>query len=450
MRNAPLEELVAAAVKRAQTLGATDAECTASEGAEFSVSVRKGEVEKLKEAGSKAVGLRVLIGKKQGSAYTSDLTPEGVEQMVRAALELAHITSEDPFAGLPDPEELGKLEGDLELFYEETALVPAEQKISIARQAEAAAMAADERIANSEGAGFGSYAGSRVFANSRGFVGSYRTSSCSLSTTPVAKLGDSMERDYWYTMARQFSKLESPESVGRKATERAVRRLGARKIDTQKAPIIFDRTLAPSLLGHIFDAASGETIYRKSSFFVDKLGQSVASEKLTLIDDATLVGRFGTSPYDDEGVTSRRTPILEKGVLKNYMLNTYTGRKLGMKTTGNASRGLSGAPSISHGNLFLEPGELTQEQIFKAIGRGLFVTELIGFGVNIVTGDYSRGAVGLWIEGGEIAYPVSEITIAGNLKEMLMDIAYVGSDLEFRGSVNSPTLAIGEMMISGQ
>ncbi len=445
-----LEELVAGAVKRALTLGATDAECTASEGAEFSVSVRKGEVDKLTEAGSKAVGLRVLVGQKQGSAYTSDLTREGVEQMVRAALELAQITSEDPFAGLPEPSELGKLDGDLALFYEETALVPAETKIAYARQAEAAALAADERIANSEGAGFGSYAGQRVFGNSRGFLGSYRTSSCSLSTTPVAKQGDAMERDYWYTIARQFSKLESPESVGRKAAARAVRRLGARKLDTQKAPVVFDRTVAKSLLDHIFDAASGETIYRKSSIFVDKLGETVASKKLTLVDDATLVGLFGTSPYDDEGVPSRRTPILENGVLKNYLLNTYTAKKLGMKTTGNASRGLSGASSISHGNLFLEPGDLTQEEIFKAVGTGLFVTELIGFGVNIVTGDYSRGAVGLWIEGGELAYPVSEITIAGNLKQMLNDVSYVGSDLEFRGSVNSPTLVIGEMTISGQ
>ena len=354
------------------------------------------------------------------------------------------------FCGFTPAKRGGKLDGDLALFYEETALVPAETKIAYARQAEAAALAADERIANSEGAGFGSYAGQRVFGNSRGFLGSYRTSSCSLSTTPVAKLGDAMERDYWYTIARQFSKLESPESVGRKAAARAVRRLGARKLDTQKAPVVFDRTVAKSLLDHIFDAASGETIYRKSSIFVDKLGESVASKKLTLVDDATLVGLFGTSPYDDEGVPSRRTPILENGVLKNYLLNTYTAKKLGMKTTGNASRGLSGASSISHGNLFLEPGDLTQEEIFKAVGTGLFVTELIGFGVNIVTGDYSRGAVGLWIEGGELAYPVSEITIAGNLKQMLNDVAYVGSDLEFRGSVNSPTLVIGEMTISGQ
>ncbi len=445
-----LEEMTSAVVKRALALGATDAECTASEGAEFSVSVRKGEVEKLKEAGSKAIGLRVLMGRKQGSAYTSDLSKEGLEQMVKAAVELAHITTEDPHAGMPDPSELGKIDGDLGLFFEETALVPTDQKIDYAKRAEAAAMAADERISNSEGAGFGSYAGQRVFANSRGFVGSYRSSTCSLSTTPVAKLGDAMERDYWYSMARQFSKLESPELIGKKAAERALRRLGARKVDTQKALIIFDPTVARSLLDHIFEAASGDSIYRKSSFWVDKLGQKVASEKLTLVDDATLPATFGACPFDDEGVPSRRTLILEKGVLKNYLLNTYTARKLGMKTTGNASRGLCGAPSISHGNLMLEPGELTQEEIFRKVGRGLFVTELIGFGVNLVTGDYSRGAAGLWIEGGEPAFPVSEITIAGNLNQMLMDIAYVGNDLELRGSVNSPTLVIGEMTISGQ
>ncbi len=445
-----LEELAATAVKRALALGASDAECTASEGAEFSVSVRKGEIEKLKEAGSKAIGLRVLIGKRQGSAYTSDMTPDGVESMIRSAIELANITTEDPFAGMPEASELGSITGDLKLFYEETALVPADRKIEYARRAEAASLAADPRIANSEGAGFGSYAGSRTFANSRGFTGSYRTSSCSLSTSPVAKLDDHMERDFWYSIARQFSKLESPEYVGQKAAERAVRRLGARKIATQKAPVIFDPRVSRSLLDHIFEAASGETIYRDASIFVGELGNKVASDKLTLVDDGTLEGLFGTSPFDDEGVPSQRTPILENGVLKNYLLNTYTGRKLGMKTTANAARGLSGAPSISHGNLFLQPGEKSQEEIFAAIGTGLFVTELIGFGVNIVNGDYSRGAAGLWIENGEPAYPVSEITIAGNLKEMFQNVAYVGSDLEFRGSVSAPTIAIGEMTISGQ
>ena len=445
-----LEELAAAAVKRALALGASDAECTASEGAEFSVSVRKGEIEKLKEAGSKAVGLRVLIGKRQGSAYTSDMTTDGVESMIRSAIELANITTEDPFAGMPEASELGTIKGDLKLFYEETAQVPADHKIEYARRAEAASLAADPRIANSEGAGFGSYAGSRTFANSRGFTGSYRTSSCSLSTSPVAKLDDHMERDFWYSIARQFSKLESPEYVGQKAAERAVRRLGARKIATQKAPVIFDPRVSRSLLDHIFEAASGETIYRDASIFVGELGNKVASDKLTLVDDGTLEGLFGTSPFDDEGVPSQRTPILENGVLKNYLLNTYTARKLGMKTTANAARGLSGAPSISHGNLFLQPGEKSQEEIFAAIGTGLFVTELIGFGVNIVNGDYSRGAAGLWIENGEPAYPVSEITIAGNLKEMFQNVAYVGSDLEFRGSVSAPTVAIGEMTISGQ
>ena len=310
--SANLEEVAAEVVKRAMSLGASDAECTAAEGAEFSVSVRKGEVEKLKEAGSKAIGLRVLMGQKQGSAYTSDLSKEGLEQMVRAAVELAQITSEDPHAGLPDPSELGKIEGDLGLFFEETALVPADEKIAYAKRAEAAAMSADERIFNSEGAGFGSYAGQRVFANSRGFVGSYRSSTCSLSATPVAKLGEAMERDYWYSMARQFSKLESPEYVGKKAAARALRRLGARKVDTQKAPIIFDTTVARSLLDHIFDAASGDSIYRKSSFLVDKLGESIASDKLTLVDDATLPGTFGACPFDDEGVASRRTLILER------------------------------------------------------------------------------------------------------------------------------------------
>ncbi len=445
-----LAELAAETVKQAMARGATDAECTIAEGSEFSANVRMREVESLKEAGSRAAGLRILIGKHTGSAYTSDLSPEGVQRMVASAIELASITSEDPHAGLPDSEEFGALSGDLRLYCVDVERLETPVKIEMARAAEAAALDTDARITNSEGASFASHLGRRVFANSRGFVGEYRSSYCSLSAVPVAREGDSMERDYWVSIARGFAGLEPPDQVGRVAAERALRRLGARKVETQRVPVVFEPRTARSLLDNIFEAAHGESIYRHASFLAGKLGEKVASENLTIIDDGTLPGLFGTSPFDDEGVPTRRTAVIERGVLKSYLLNTYTARKLAMKTTGNASRGLSGNAGIGHGNLFIERGERTPAEILASIPNGFYVTELIGSGVNIVTGDYSRGAAGLWIRNGELAFPVSEVTIAGNLNNMLMDMEAIGSDLEFRGSVAAPTLLIREMTVGGR
>jgi PmbA protein len=289
-----------------------------------------------------------------------------------------------------------------------------------------------------------------LFANSRGFVGSYRQSSCSLSATPVAREGDSMERDYWYSTARSHATLDSPLSIGRKAAERTVRRLGARKVSTQKVPVVFDAMTARSLLGEIFEAVEGTAVYQKASFLAGKLGERVAAESVTVVDDGTIPGLFGTSPFDDEGVPTRRTVVIDRGVLRSYLLNTYTACKLGLRTTGSAARGITGNASVGHGNLYLEKGGKSPEEIIRGIGKGLYVTELIGSAVNIVTGDYSRGAAGQWIENGEFAYPVSEITIASNLLQMLMDIECIGSDLEFRGSVASPTVMIREMTVSGQ
>ena len=445
-----LTDVAMLAIEEARRAGVTDAECSIAEGDEFSAAIRKGEVESLKEAGSRGAGIRVLLGKRSGSAYTSDLTPDGIVAMVRGAVEIASITEEDPWAGLPDDSEFGQLKEDLGLYHTNVEALSTEVKIERARAAEAVALEADPRIANSEGSSFDSYTGSHVFANTRNFVNSYRTSSCSLSVVPVAREGATMERDYWATSARDASKLESPEYVGRKAAERVLRRLGARKIPTQKAPVIFESRVARSLLDHIFDAVNGGAVYRKSSFLAGKLGETIASPCLTLIDDSTIPGLFGTSPCDDEGVASRRTVVVDKGVLSSYLLNTYSARRLGLKTTASASRGLTGAPGVGHGNLYLEPGEQTPEEMFKTIGSGLFVTELIGFGVNTVTGDYSRGAVGLWIENGEIAFPVSEVTIASTLQQMLVGIEAVGSDLEFRGSIASPAILVREMTISGQ
>ncbi len=445
-----LSELAADVVRRAMAAGASDAECTLAEGAEFSASVRMRELEQLKEAGSRAAGLRILVGRKTGASYTSDLSPEGIELLVRSAIELADLTSEDPHAGMPDDDELGTIAGDLGLYSAETEALEPQLKIQAAKRAEAAALDADPRITNSEGGSFDAYAGRHIFANSRGFVGEYRSSYCAVSAVPVARDGESMERDYWSHSARRFADLESPEHIGRTAARRALRRLNPVKVETQKVPVVFEPGVARSLLDSVCDAVHGMSVYRNESFLAGRLGEKVAADTVTIIDDGTLPGLFGTSPFDDEGVRSRRTPVIERGVLKSYLLNSYAARKLSMKTTGNASRGITGNAGIGHGNFFLEKGVQTPEEIIAGIANGFFVTELMGFGVNIVTGDYSRGASGLWIRNGELAFAVSEVTIAGNLKDMLMGIETVGSDLEFRGSLTAPTIKIGEMTVAGK
>lgn len=444
------EAIAARCVELAMSLGATGAEATVVDGDEFEVQVRLGEIETLKEAGSRAAGVRLLYGRRAGSAYTSDLSEEGLRKMVRSAAELAKISTEDPHLGLPDPSELGALEGDLALWDDRVTALDAQFKIEQARLCERAALDFDPRISNSEGAGFGTYSGWRSFANSHGFLGSFRSTSCSLSVVPVVKSGESLERDWWASSARAYAKLESPEYVGRRAAERVLRRLGARKAATQKVPVVFEPRVARSLVGHIFAAVNGDAVWRKASFLAESLGRKVASSCVTVIDDSTLAGLAGTAPFDAEGAPARRTVVIEDGVLASWLLNCYTARKLGMKTTGNAARGVAGNPGTGHGNLYMAPGGQTPEQIIAGMKNGLYVTELLGSGVNIVNGDYSRGAAGLWIENGELAWPVQEITIAGNLREMLERIEAVGSDLEFRGSVACPTLLIGEMTVSGQ
>ena len=443
-------QLPADIVRGALERGATDAECTLAAGEEFTARVRLGSLETLKQSGSLGVGLRVLIGKRAGSSYTSDLSDDGIRQMVDSALELARIATEDPHAGLPDADELGSIEGDLQLESDDLNSIDSRERIEQAIIAERAALDADARIVNSEGASFDSYAGGRAFANSRGFTGAYRSTSCALSVTAVAKQNGHMERDYWHSPARSIAALEPADEVGRKAAERTLRRLGARKIPTCRVPVVFEPRTARSLLGHIFEAVSGDSVYRHASFLAGSMGQKIASDEVTLIDDSTIPGLFGTSPFDSEGVPSRRTVVIERGVLRSWLLNTYTARKLGLKTTGNASRGIAGNAGVGHGNFFLSPGVSTAEELVRGIARGLYVTELIGFGVNVVTGDYSRGAAGLWIENGEFAYPVSEITIAANLLDMLKGITAVASELDFRGSTASPALVIGEMTVSGQ
>ena len=450
-----LASLAAQVIERARAAGATDAEAVVSEGDEFSVSVRMGEVETLEESGSRGMGLRVLLGQRSASASTSDLTPDGIEQMVSGAMALVRVTEEDSFAGLPEDSEYGQLTEDLKLYFDDVYSLPAVERIAQARRAEAAALGYDARIANSQGGSFSAATGRRVLANSRGFLGSYRTSYCGISAAPLAvDAGGAMQRDSWYSSARRMSDLESPESIGEEAARRALRRLGARRVPTQRVPIVFSPEVSRSLLGHLFEAASGDSIWRSASFLAGQLGEAIATPHLTIIDDHTMilpggVGGFGTSPFDGEGLPTRRTVVVEDGVLKTYLLNTYSGRKLGMRSTGNATRGLGGSSGIGAGNLYLKPGNVSPEAILKEIPAGLYVTSLMGFGANLVTGDYSRGASGLWIENGELTHAVEEVTIAGNLREIYKNITAIGDDLVFRGSIAAPTLRIDGMTIAG-
>jgi PmbA protein len=450
-----LESLAADVVVLAMKAGASDAEAVVREGDEFSVNVRLGEVETLKESGSRGLGLRVFRGTRSASASTSDLTADGIRLLVEGAMALAEVTEEDPFSGLPETAEFGSLPQDLHLYHEDVYSLSGAERIEWARRAEAAAMAADPRITNSDGGSFEAATGRKVLANSRGFVGGYRTSYAGVSAAPLAKdANGQMQRDGWWSSARRLGDLESPESIGAEAARRTVRRLGARRVPTQRVPLVFAAEVARSLIGSLFEAASGDAIWRHASFLAGKLGEPIAVPGVTIVDDNAMllptgVGGFGTSPFDSEGLPSLRTVIVEDGVLQTYLLNTYTARKLGMKSTHNASRGLAGTPGIGCGNLYLEPGTLTPEQIIADVPAGLYVTGLMGPGYNSVTGDYSRGATGLWIENGQLTHAVEEITVAGNLADMLRNITALGSDLVFRGSVASPTLRIDGMTIAG-
>ena len=446
-----LKELAQDLVRRAMQHGASAAECVIREGDEFSTLVRLGQVETLKESGSRAIGVRVFFGKRSASTHSSDFSRAGLDRMLSSALELAKITSEDPFAGIPEQEQLGSIPGNLDLYSSDVYSLPGPDRIEYARRAEKAALDVDPRIKNSDGGSFDAATGHKILANSQGFLGEYRRSYCSVSAVPIAQdENGAMQRDYWYSVARSLGRLESPEHVGKVAAERTLRRLGARKVKTQKVPIIFDPLVSTSILEHIFEGVNGDSVYRGASFLAGKLGQKIAASGVTVIDDGTMVGGFGTSPFDGEGVPTRRTVVIDQGVLSSYLLNTYTAKKLKLKTTGNASRGLAGTPGIGPVNYFLQPGSRTPQQLIGDVKDGLYVTEFMGMGVNLVTGDYSRGASGMWISNGELAYPVEEITVAGNLKDMFLNISEVANDLEFRGSVAAPTLRIDGLTVGGE
>jgi PmbA protein len=446
-----LKSIAVDIVARAMKGGASAAECVVREGDEFSTLVRLGQVETLKESGSKSIGVRIFFGQRAASTYSSDFSREGLDRMVKSALELAKITSEDPFAGIPDASQLGQVSGDLVLYHADVYSLPGADRIDYARRAEKAALDFDPRIKNSEGGSFDAATGHKVLANSHGFVGEYRRSYCSLAAVPIAQSDDgAMQRDYWYSVARTLKKLDSPEQVGKVAAERTLRRLGARKVKTAEVPVIYDPLVATSILEHIFEGVNGDSVYRGASFLAGKLGQKIAGDNVTVIDDGTMLGGFGTTPFDGEGIPTQRTVVVENGVLKSYLLNTYTAKKLRLKTTANASRGLAGTPGIAPGNYFLQPGVKTSRELISEIKEGLYVTEFLGQGANLVTGDYSRGASGMWISGGEFAYPVEEITVAGNLKDLFFNISEIANDLEFRGAIAAPTIRVDGLTVGGE
>lgn len=446
-----LKEVATDIVRRAMKGGATAAECVVREGDEFSTLVRLGQVETLKESGSRAIGVRVFFGQRAASTYSSDFSRAGLDRMLSSALELAKITSEDPFGGIPPADQMGQIVGDLDLYHEDVYSLPGPERIDYARRTEKAALDFDPRIKNSEGGSFDAATGHKVLANSHGFVGEYSRSYCSVAAVPIAQTEDGgMQRDYWFSVARMLKKLDAPEKVGRIAAERTIRRLGARRVKTARVPVVFDPMVSTSILEHIFEGINGDSVYRGASFLAGKLGEKIAGDNVTVIDDGTIPGGFGTSPFDGEGIPTRRTVVIENGVLKSYLLNTYTAKKLGLQTTANASRGLAGTPGIGPGNYFLQPGQKSAKELIANIKEGLYVTEFLGQGVNLVTGDYSRGASGLWISNGELGYPVEEITVAGNLKDLFFNISEIASDLEFRGSVAAPTIRVDGLTVGGE
>lgn len=436
-----LNQLAELALAHAKQLGATDAEVEVSVSVGQNVTVRLDEVETIEYNRDKGMSITAYIGQQKGAASTSDLSRAAIERTVAAACAIARYTAADEAAGLPDAHRLARPPyADLGLHTPWRVDVP--QSIEIARRMEAAAFAVDKRIDNSEGATVTSHDGDFVYANSRGFIGGYPTSRVSLSAAVIASAEDgAMQRDYWYSVARGEAGLDSPEDVGRLAGERTVRRLGARRVATGDFPVLFDPSMAAGLIGHFVGAVSGSSLYRKASFLLDSLGTRIFAPIVTIRENPHMHGALGSAPFDAEGVATAPRDLVTAGTLNGYFLGSYSARKLGMQSTGNAG---------GNHNLIVEPGPLDFNGLVREMGRGVVVTELMGQGVNNVTGDYSRGAVGFWVENGEIAWPVEEITIASNLKDMFNGIVALGSDVEAKGSRRVGSILIDRMSVAGE
>ncbi|NCP53777.1 MAG: metalloprotease PmbA [Comamonadaceae bacterium CG2_30_60_41] len=439
------ENLVDSAITHAKKLGATDATAHASEGCGLSVSVRKGELENIERNRDKSLGITVHLGQRRGNASTSDFSAAAIEQTVQAAYDIARFTAADPFAALPDPADIAQPQEqrtDLELFFPWT--ITSDQAIALALQTERAALQLDKHITNSEGASVSAQQSHFFSAHTHGFRGGYASSRHSLSVSPIAGKGDNMQRDYWYSSQRDAAELAAPETIGRYAAERALSRLNARKIATTECPVLFESPLAAGLLGSFVQAVSGGALYRKSSFLLDSLGKQVLPKHIDILEDPFVKRGKGSSPFDDEGVRVQARSVVEAGRVQGYFLGSYSARKLGMKTTGNTG----GSHNLTLTSRLTRPGD-NLDAMLARLGTGLFVTELLGSGVNPVTGDYSRGASGFWVENGRIAFPVQEITVAGNLKAMFKDIVAVGADAYAFGAKTIGSVLIGKMKVAG-
>jgi len=434
-----LRQIAQDLIQYARQQGATACSAEVSDGFGQAVTVRQGEVETIEYNRDKGLGISVYIGQQRGSASTSDFSPQAVRDTVDAALNIARFTASDDCAGLPEPEMLATEFPDLDLYY--PWVLDVDGAIALAKRCEQAAFDTDKRIKNSEGASVNVHESQFVYANSLGFVGGYPTSRHSISCSVIAGKNAAMQRDYWYSEARDPADLLAAETVGRITAERTVRRLNARKLSTMQVPVLFEAPVAASLLGSFVNAVSGSSLYRKSSFLLDQLGQPVFSSNIRIDDVPDIRKGLASGAFDGEGVKTQRRTIVENGVLQGYFLGTYSARKLGMRTTGNAGG--------TH-NLIVKPGELDLQGLLKKMNRGLLVTELLGSGVNAVTGDYSRGAAGFWVEHGEIQYPVEEFTIAGNLKDMYKHILEVGNDVLVQGSRQCGSILIENMMVAGE
>lgn len=441
-------ELALGLLEKAKKRGATGGDIIIIEGKTSNVLVRLSSIDKITDSNYKTLGLRLFFGKKSAVTSTSDLSPESLDRLIEDTCNIARLTADDEYAGLPLPQ-YGMKTKNVEVYDEYVHQISMEEMIKLASVAESSSFRYDKRITNSEGGSFSKRYAHIFYANTNGFSGSYETSMFNISVVPVATMDGLMQRDHWYSSKRKFNDLDSPSTVGEEAAMRTVRRLGARKIHTQQAAVIFDPETASSLLGNLCTALSGYSIYKGTSFLVGMLNKQIVSPDITIYDDGTIPWGVGSKPFDAEGMATRKTTVVEKGVLTSYLLDSYSGRKLNLTTTGNASRSPGEPPMVAPTNFYLSPGNYSPSEIIKSVDSGLYVTDLIGFGFNPVTGDYSRGAAGIWIEKGELAYPVEEITIAGNLKDMLMQIEMVGNDLDFRQKICSPTIKIGRLTIAG-
>ncbi|MBA2963637.1 MULTISPECIES: metalloprotease PmbA [Ramlibacter] len=441
---ATFEQLVDKALAHAKKLGATDAGAEASEGCGLSVSVRKGELENVERNRDKSLGVTVYIGQRRGNASTSDFSEAAIEQTVQAAYDIARFTAEDPVAGLPDAQDIAGAseQPDLDLFHPWT--IDSEKATEIALACEAAAFATDKRITNSEGAGVSAQQSHFFSSHTRGFRGGYASSRHSISVAPIAGKGGGMQRDAWYSSMRAAGELARPEDVGRYAAERALSRLKSRKIATRECPVLFESPLAAGLLGAFVQATSGGSLYRRSSFLVDSLGKTIFPDHIDVLEDPHLQRGKGSAPFDEEGVRTSGRKVVDAGRVEGYFLSSYSARKLGMKTTGNAG----GSHNLTLTSRLTQPGDDLVAMLRK-LGTGLFVIELMGQGVNYVTGDYSRGASGFWVENGEIAYPVQEITIAGNMKDMFLGIDAVGADTYNYGAKTVGSILVNRMKVAG-